>query len=210
MKPMARVGALGVTIAAAALAACQPSGARSTVPKALLPPPPAAAAGAPSKPPLVTSADVDARLRAEWQKAGVAPTPPADDATWLRRAWLDVLGTIPPAEATRRFLADSSPDKRTRLIDELLASHAWADHWTAYWDDVWMGRDARGPDVDRGAFRSWLHDAFARNLPWNEVVTQLLTATGRNSDGGPRRSSEENDGTRPSGVGVNGAVKWTL
>ena len=42
----------------------------------------------------------------------------------------------------------------------------WADHWTAYWDDVWMGRDAKGQEVDRGAFRAWLHDVLARNLPW--------------------------------------------
>jgi hypothetical protein len=204
---MRHVRGLGVAALAAALAACQPPSARSAPPK---PPPASAAAPLPTKPPLLSSADVDARLRAEWQKAGVAPTPAADDATWLRRVWIDVLGTIPPAAETRRFLADPAPDKRAHLVEELLASPSWADHWTSYWDDVWMGRTARGPEVDRGAFRSWLHDAFARNLPWNALVTELLTATGRNSDGGPRRASEENDGNRPPGVGVNGAVNWTL
>jgi Protein of unknown function (DUF1549) len=132
---------------------------------------PSASAGAAAGPHgLMTSADVDARLRAEWQRAGVIPVTSADDATWLRRAWIDVLGTVPPPEEVRRFLADTAPDKRARSLDAMLASPRWADHWTAYWDDVLMGRDTRSPLVDRGAFRAWLHDAFARNVPWNEIV----------------------------------------
>jgi len=161
----------------------------------------------------MTSADIDLRLRADWHDAGVAPTPPADDATWLRRVWVDVAGTIPSPEIVRRFLADETDKgagKRARAIDELLASPRWADHWTAYWDDVWMGRDARRPDVDAGAFRGWLHDALAKNEPWSEVVTQLLTATGRNSAGGAKRDAEANDGRGGAAAGVNGAVNWTL
>jgi hypothetical protein len=158
----------------------------------------------------LASADVDARLRAAWARAGVAPTLPADDATWLRRAWLDVLGTIPPPEVTLRFLAERAPGKRARMIDEMLASPLWADHWTAYWDEVLMGRALRAPDVDRGAFRSFLHDAFARNVPWNEIVTQLLTATGLNSRGGPQRARIADEGRDGPADGVQGAVNWTL
>src|SRR5580698_9916462 len=178
-------------------------------------------------PRLMTSADVDAELRTAWRDAGVVPTPPADDATWLRRLWIDVAGTLPPPEVVRRFLADepavsassvssaapAAPrrgDKRSRAIDELLASPLWADHWTSYWDDVWMGKAARRPDVDAGAFRGWLHDALARDEPWNQVVTQLLTATGRNSAGGAKRDAETNDGKGGAIAGVNGAVNWTL
>jgi hypothetical protein len=73
-----------------------------------------------------------------------------------------------------------------------------------------MGRDVREGDVDRGAFRAWLHDLFARNVPWNEVVTLLLTATGQNSEGGPKQAAEENEGKAPPPAGVNGAVNWTL
>jgi hypothetical protein len=176
-------------------------------PSAAVAPPATAAAPAPSR---ISSADVDTLLRAEWQKAGVAPTPRADDATWLRRAWIDVLGTIPPPEVTRRFLADGAKDKRARAIDEMLASPLWADHWTAYWDEVWMGRDTRAPDVDRGAFRAWLHDAFAKDRPWDQIVTQLLTATGLNSTGGPRKAAYLDDGHGAVPEGVNGAVNWTL
>jgi hypothetical protein len=161
-------------------------------------------------PPLMTAEDIDGRLLAEWRKAGVAPTPRADDATWLRRLWVDVAGTIPPPDVVRRFLADKSEGKRRRAVDDLLASPRWAAHWTAYWDDVWMGRDTRGPDVDAGAFRGWLYDVLARNTPWNEVVTQLLTATGRNSDGVAKREAEANEGLGGAPADVNGAVNWTL
>jgi hypothetical protein len=191
------------------LVACE----RGAPPPVAAPPPPLAVTAlpaAPAGPTLLTSADVDTRVRAEWQKAGVHPTAPADDATWLRRVWLDVVGTIPPPEVTRSLLADRSPDRRARALETLLASPLWADHWTSYWDDVWMGRDARGPDVDRGAFRAWLHDALARNLPWSEVVTQLLTAQGQNSAGGPKRDAYANEGTGAAPAGVNGAVNWTL
>jgi hypothetical protein len=196
-----------VAVVAAALAACDRGAPPHVAPRPVVP---ATVASAAARPALMTSADVDARLQAEWQKAGVAPTPRADDATWLRRAWLDLLGTIPPAEVTLRFLADRSADKRARAVDEMLASPLWADHWTAYWDDAWMGRDARAPEVDRGAFRAWLHDAFARNLAWSDVVTQLLTATGLNSQGGPQRVAYADEGTAPPPEGVNGAVNWTL
>ena len=73
-----------------------------------------------------------------------------------------------------------------------------------------MGRDPRGPDVDVGAFRGWLHDELARNAPWNEVVTELLTAIGRNSAGGARREAEANEGAGGAPTGVHGAVNWTL
>ncbi len=199
-----RASALAMLLALAACDRGAPPPALPPPVAAVLPPP------APVRPALLSSADVDARLRAEWQKAGVTPTPPAGDATWLRRVWLDVAGTIPPPEVARRFLANPSADKRARMLDELLASPLWADHWTAYWDDTWMGRDARAPIVDRGAFRAWLHDVLARNVPWNEVVTGLLTATGLNSDGPPKKEAYANEGKSGPPEGVNGAVNWTL
>jgi len=183
-------------------------------PPPLTPAPAAASAAQPGKPALLTSADLDVRVRAEWVKAGVTPTAPADDATWLRRAWLDVLGTVPPPEVVLRFLADTGKDagkdRRARALDAMLASSLWPDHWTVYWDDVWMGRATRGQDVDRGAFRTWLHAAIAKDEPWSQVVTELLTATGVNSEGGKQKDAFAADGRTAPTDGVNGAVNWTL
>jgi len=185
----------------------RPAATASSAPASSLAPPPSPL---PAKAALLAPADVDARLRQAWAAAGVTPTPRADDATWLRRAWIDVLGTIPPPEVARRFLADPSPDKRASAVDELLASPRWADHWASYWDDVLMGRAARAPDVDRGAFRAFLHDAFARNAPWSAVATELLTATGQNSEGGRQRDALADEGRTGQPQGVHGAVNWTL
>jgi uncharacterized protein DUF1549/uncharacterized protein DUF1553 len=138
----------------------------------------------------MTSAEIDVALKAAWQSAGVTATPAATDAVWLRRAWLDLVGTIPPPEEVRRFLGDTSADKRQRAVDELLSSPLWAEHWTTYWENVWLGRDVRGQEVDRQAFRGWLYAQFASNAPWNRIATELLSATGSNKE--------------------NGAVNWTI
>ena len=170
----------------------------------------ASSVASPAKPALLTSAEVDARVRAEWVKAAVTPTAPADDATWLRRAWLDVLGTVPPPEVVLRFLADMGKDRRARAVEAMFGSSLWADHWTVYWDDVWMGRATRAQEVDRGAFRTWLHAAIAKDEPWSQVVTELLTATGVNSEGGRQKDAFAADGRTAPKDGVNGAVNWTL
>ncbi len=201
----------GVVVLATAPGACDRSMPPAIIPRPVAsstPPPPQ-----PETPRLLSSADIDAKLRAAWQDAGVTPTPPATDAVWLRRAWLDVLGTIPPPEVTRQFLSDHGEDPKKRregAIEAMLASPLWARHWTAYWDDVWMGRDTRAPDLDRGAFRRWLHDEFARDVPWNAIATALLTATGVNSEGRPQATAMADDGDAPPAAGVDGAVNWTL
>jgi hypothetical protein len=158
-------------------------------------------------------AEVDAALRAEWKKAGVVPRGTADDATWLRRVYVDVTGTIPPPDVAAAFVRDATPDKRARTLDALLTAPAYADHWMNYWDEELLGRDARGGDLDRGAFRRWLRARFAENAPWDRVVTELLTATGTNSAGGPRGGKK--GAWFPTDVAadeshVNGAVNWTL
>lgn len=194
------------------LASCSSSGApaRPATTPASITTPPAPSYGA---------AQIDAGLRAAWQKEGLVPAPRSDDATFLRRAWLDIVGNVPPLEATRAFLADTAPDKRAKLVDTLLASPAYADHWTTYWDEVLMGRAAKNPVVvDRVAFRAWLHERLATNTPWDRVVVELVSATGQNGNGGPRKGpamqlagAEAPDDEPPlAGAGINGAVNFAL
>jgi hypothetical protein len=66
----------------------------------------------------------------------VALSPVVDDAAFLRRVYFDTVGVPPSEREARAFLADSSPDKRARLIERLLADEHWADHWVSYWQDV--------------------------------------------------------------------------
>src|SRR5262245_63034032 len=74
-------------------------------------------------------ARLDAALEAAWKEQGVTPVPPASDAVFLRRVWLDLAGRVPPPEKAKAFLDDRRPDKRARLVEELLQSEAFADHW---------------------------------------------------------------------------------
>ncbi len=129
---------------------------------------------------------IDQMIRSEWNKEGVVPAPPVDDARFLRRAYLDIVGVIPPAATVRAFLADTNPDKRARAVDALLASAKYADNWTTYWDGILMGkgRTDNAQVVDRSAFKQWLHGEFQQNAHWNKFVYDLISAQGVNSEGG--------------------------
>ncbi len=168
-----------------------------------------AAPSAPARAPAVKGAahvfgpaEVDGALRDAWKAAGVTPAPRADDATFLRRAYLDVTGTIPTADAVTAFLASKDPDKRAKVVDELVRSPAYAEHWATYWDDVLMGRAKMGAAIDRPAFKDWLVGAFTARTPWDRLVRDLLAATGQNTRVGADEGEEK--------VAQNGAVNWTL
>ena len=164
-------------LALALLAGC---GSASPAPIASASPPASSVAPAPPAPVGLKAADIDAAIRAAWAKDAITPAPAIDDARFLRRVYLDVTGVIPAVEIVTAFLADTAPDKRDRMVATLLASPRYADHWTDLWDRVLLGRDVRGRLVDRDAFRGWLHGELAKNVGWDRLVTDLLTATGEN------------------------------
>src|SRR5262245_58614306 len=83
--------------------------------------------------PQVTARAADKSLAAEVLKPGVDVAPKCDDATFLRRAWLDIVGDIPTPEDVTEFLFDNSPDKRTKLVRELLADPQYGLNWARYW-----------------------------------------------------------------------------
>ncbi|WP_395747523.1 DUF1549 domain-containing protein [Prosthecobacter sp.] len=94
---------------------------------------------------------------------------PADDAEFLRRVWLDFEGGIPTADEARAFLADNATDKRSRLIDKLIAAPRFAERMAEAFDVMLMER--RG---DNAAWKAWLADAFRSNKPWNAMVREML------------------------------------
>lgn len=101
----------------------------------------------------------------------------ADDAAFARRVYLDLAGTIPSADQARAFLADDSPDKRVRLIDQLLSSPQHARRMQYVFDTMLM---ERRPDkhVKADAWKNYLRQSFAQNKPWDQLVTEILTADG--------------------------------
>ncbi len=129
---------------------------------------------------------VDDHLAAGWRQAGIEPVPAADDSEFHRRAWLDLVGTIPAVADTRGFLADTRPDKRERLIDRLTSSPRFARHLAAVWRRVLV------PDVENvtdpaevSRFENWLFDQFSAGRRYDNIVGDLLTADGRSGNGPP-------------------------
>ena len=170
------------------------------------------------------AADIDHAIRVYWQKEKIVPAPPANDARYLRRVYLDVIGRIPTASEVTAFLADESSDKRSKALEALLAGSEYADNWTSYWDNVLMGKQVRNQFVDRFAWRQWLHTQFEKNVPWNKFVYDVISATGQNSTGGgyaklaglgkgpaPMMRDAPAESTDPAEIArVNGAVNWYL
>ena len=109
------------------------------------------------------------------------PSPDAlDDSAFLRRVHLDLTGLLPDAEKVESFLADDTPDKRTRLVDALLAdSTAYAEHWLTFWNDL-LRNDYAGTgyiDGGRKQISGWLYQALRNNMPYDEFVRSLVAPT---------------------------------
>ncbi len=112
----------------------------------------------------------------------IPPSPGCDDRTFVRRAFLDAVGTLPTPEEVAAFVADAREDKRARLVDDLLARPEWVDFWTLEFADLLQNRkerdhDVRGPKGVR-AFHEWLRSELAANRPWSEIAHSVLLASG--------------------------------
>jgi hypothetical protein len=103
--------------------------------------------------------------------------PLASDAEFLRRITLDLTGCIPTTEQARAFLADSTADKRTKLIDRLLASPEYASHLSDVFDVMLMERRA-DKHIPRSVWKQYLRESFAANKPWDVLVREMLSSDG--------------------------------
>jgi hypothetical protein len=112
------------------------------------------------------------------------PSPPADRATYVRRATLDTIGRLPTAEETQAFIDDQTPDSRSRLIDRLLASDEFVDYWAYKWSDLLLVNGTKLRPIAVKSFYQWIHQAVKENRSWDRIVQEVLTATGDSRDVG--------------------------
>ncbi len=128
---------------------------------------------------------IDAHVLAKLRRLNIPPAPDADDATFLRRASLDVAGELPTPDEVRAFLKDASPGKRARKIDELLARPGHAALWTLKFCDILKATDfgvyADGitQETDAPRFQAWVRARLEENTPYDEFAERILTATSR-------------------------------
>ena len=121
---------------------------------------------------------IDGFIAANYAKHKVTPMPPADDATFVRRIYLDIAGRIPTYQETTKFLVSRESDKRTQLIDQLLGSDDYASHFFNYWADVLRYKDRPSEDVRGEPYRQWIKQSLAKNMPWDEMVHAMLASDG--------------------------------
>ncbi|MFN9719531.1 MAG: DUF1549 domain-containing protein, partial [Planctomycetota bacterium] len=103
----------------------------------------------------------------------------ADDATFLRRAMLDITGRPASADEIRMFAANPSSEKRAEKVRELLKSENYGHNWAHYWRDaIFLRATNMRAGIVRGDFEAWMADELNRNTSWDQIANRLITATG--------------------------------
>ena len=127
---------------------------------------------------------IDNLVLEKLEKLHLKPSPPCDDATFIRRAYLDTIGRLPTPEEVRGYLADTSPAKRERLVALLLARPEFIDYWTYKWSDILLVSGSKLRPDAVNAYYAWLRDRVAENRPWDELVREVVTAQGSSLENG--------------------------
>ncbi|MCA8986563.1 MAG: DUF1553 domain-containing protein [Planctomycetaceae bacterium] len=127
---------------------------------------------------------IDEQINKQLVRLNLPASPGCDDQTFVRRAYIDTIGRLPSIEETNSFLENQAPDKRDQLIETLLASSDFVDYWTYQWSDVLMLNGQLLRPEPLKAYYNWLHAHVEKNTPWNQVVREVVTATGRSDENG--------------------------
>ncbi|MBM3851781.1 MAG: DUF1553 domain-containing protein [Verrucomicrobia bacterium] len=125
---------------------------------------------------------IDNFVLARLESAGLAPNPPADKTTLIRRVYFDLIGLPPHPADVQAFVRDDAPDSLVRIVDRLLNSQQYGEHWARYWLDVARYADTKGdpPRQDDNryphawTYRDWVIDAFNADLPYNQFIIAQL------------------------------------
>jgi hypothetical protein len=134
----------------------------------------------PGESPAELAAWIDTRLEAVWRDKDLPPRPPADDDLFLRRAYLELTGTIPSVADARDFLDSTSAGKRERLTRGLLEDKRFAEHFARLW-----ARTLAPAGNTRGPLEAWLRSELGKNTPFDQMARAVLTARGNATTASP-------------------------
>ena len=138
---------------------------------------------------------IDELASAKFKELGIDPSPLCDDATFIRRAFLDAIGQVPTVEETTAFIVDTDASKRTKLIDRLLGltgdpkldvyNDAYSAWWTLKWSDLLRNTTTGRAEQGMWAMHNWLRTVFRENWSYDRLVRELVTAKGSVFSNGP-------------------------
>jgi hypothetical protein len=156
------------------------------------------------------ASQLDELIFAQWARLSFHPVL-CSDAVFLRRAYLDVIGTLPTAQEAREFIQDSHTNKRSALIDRLLQRDEFADYWAMKWGDI-LRIKAEFPinlwPNAAQAYHRWVRSSIAENKPYDQFAREMLTASGSNFRVGPVNFYRAIQNRTPEGIA--GAVALTF
>ena len=127
---------------------------------------------------------IDDLVMNQLRRLNLKPSARSSDQVFIRRVFLDTIGTLPTATETREFLADKTNDKRDRIIENLLQRPEFVDYWTYHWSDLLLinGTELR-PDAVK-AYYKWIRGHVEKNTPWDQFVHELVSARGSSFENG--------------------------
>ncbi len=140
---------------------------------------------------------IDELVWQKLQRLGITASAPVDDAKYMRRVYIDIIGRLPSADEARAFLSNESPTRRKELVDSLLTRPEYADHWANKWADLLRPNPYRVGIKATLNYDAWIRDQFRHNRPYDQFVHDLVTARGSNWQNGAvtlfrdRRSPDE-------------------
>lgn len=136
---------------------------------------------APTKPIAIRNL-IDQHLFSAMQQANIPHAPLANDYEFCRRVYLDLIGRIPTPEQLKAFVNSQEPNKRDKLIDELINSSAWVDQWSYFYADLFRACGNRFGNPTLKHFDAWIRQSFREGKPYDKFVTEMLTASAPNSN----------------------------
>ena len=160
--------------------------------------------------PAVAESEIDKIVFAELERLNIEPIL-CSDAVFVRRAFLDVTGTLPTAKEARDFIQDPNPNKRHLLIDRLLEGEDYADYWAMKWGDI-LRIKAEFPvnlwPNAAQAYHRWVRASIASNKPYDKFARELLTSSGSNFRVGPVNFYRAIQNRTPGGIALAVALTF--
>ncbi len=160
--------------------------------------------------PLKPASQIDKLVLAKLASMDIKPVR-CSDAVFVRRAYMDVIGTIPTAEEARKFIKDTAKNKRHALIDDLMAREEFADYWSMRWGDV-LRIKAEFPinlwPNAAQAYHRWVRASIVENKPYDQFAREMLTSSGSNFRVGPVNFYRAMQNKNPEGIAIAAALTF--
>ena len=139
--------------------------------------------------PQIVGSPINRPLMRQWRQLQIVPSPRADDETFIRRATIDICGSLPTREEIEYYVAETDPQKQAALIDRLLERPEYASYFALKWAAILQNRGS-GYSTSKqrsgtALFTSWIRDSLATNKPYDQFVSEILTASGSQNHNPP-------------------------